>query len=185
MKYKNYYSTPKYSDGDKTYYGNVSGVPDIPMIEAASLDDYERLFRQAVDDYLGSGSAKKAKWGWIAGVAIVGLLIIMALTCPKKEKHVEVLNDRVSFLVNDALGEQEDELKFLGLLFGNSVTRPFVSNNLSIDDYIFFNVGKFSYNGKEHTVSVGALGHVFSISRRALRDKAMENPDLKELLESL
>ena len=60
MKYRNYYCSPKFSDGDKSYFGNVDGVPEIPMIEAANLDDFERLFHQAVDDYIDSrGIGKK------------------------------------------------------------------------------------------------------------------------------
>ena len=50
MKYRNYYCTPKFSDGEKMYYGDVEGVPEIAMIEAENLDDFERLFKE---EYLG------------------------------------------------------------------------------------------------------------------------------------
>ena len=185
MKYKNYYSTPKYSDGDKSYYGSVSGVPEIPMITAGNLDDYERLFHQAVDDYLGTGGKNKVKPGWVIAAAICVLLAVMAMTCPKKEKHVEVLTDRFSYVLNDHLSKDDSGLEFLSILFGGAVTKPLVNNFLSLDDYFFFNVGKLSFQGEDHAVTFGAFGHVFAPSREAFKKRIEENPDLQELLESL
>lgn len=52
MRYRNDYCTPKFPDGEKTYFCDVEDAPEISMIEAATLDDFERLFHQAVDDYL-------------------------------------------------------------------------------------------------------------------------------------
>ena len=90
MKYRNHYCSPKYSDGDKCYYGNVEGFPQIPTIEVASIDDFERLFHQAVDDY------------------------------------------------------------------------------------VVCSVGKYSYDGKDQVVSVGAFGHVFTIPKEKLKQAINE-----------
>ena len=185
MKYKNYYSNPTYSASDRTYSGHVSGVPEIPTIVAGSLEDYERLFHQAVNDYLGSGGRKKVKAGWVIAAAICVLLVVMAMTCPKKEKHVEVLTDRFSYVLNDHLSKDDSGLEFLSILFGGAVTKPLVNNFLSLDDYFFFNVGKLSFQGEDHAVTFGAFGHVFAPSREAFKRRIEENPDLQELLESL
>lgn len=155
------------------------------MITAGNLDDYERLFHQAVDDYLGTGGRKKVKPGWVIAGIVCVLLAIMALTCPKKEKHVDVVADRFSYVLNDHLSKDGDGLEFLGILFGGAVTKPLVNNFLSLDDYLFFNVGKLSFQGEDHAVTFGAFGHVFAPSRQAFKKRIEENPDLQELLESL
>ena len=78
MKYRNYYCTPKFSDGEKMYYGDVEGAPEIPMIEAGTIDEFERLFHGAVDDYLDRRQAVKhrTRWGLIVTLlAIIGILL--------------------------------------------------------------------------------------------------------------
>ena len=77
MKYRNYYCTPRYSDKEQMYFGVVEGAPKIPTIEAETIDDFERLFHEAVDDYLErrQDAKRRAKWGiFIPLIAVVGIL---------------------------------------------------------------------------------------------------------------
>ena len=183
MQYRNHYSTPVYSDETKSYYGNVTGAPEIPEIRAATLHDYERLFHQAVDDHLKAQGVKKVKWGRITGFAIIGILLVMALTCPKKEKHVEVLTDRVTYVVDDLLGGQDAGIKLLGSFVGNTVSKPVINKSINLRNFLFFNVCTLTFRGEEYIVSVGAFGHVFTYSREALKDKVREKMDLQYLLD--
>ena len=123
--------------------------------------------------------------GWIVSLFFVLILVVMAVTCPKKDSHVEVLADRFNYVVNEYLSQGENDLSFLGALLGDVVTKPMVKNYLTVDDYIFFNVGKFAYKGEENPVSFGAFGHVFAISRKELKKRIQENADLQDLLETL
>ena len=186
MKYKHYYCFPKFSDGDKAYYGKVEGVPGISMIEASNLDDFERLFHQAIDDYLDNHRSHKRKTNWslfVTLLAIVGLLVAMILTCPKKEQHVEVLTDRLSFLINDQIG-QENDLQVLGSLIGNEVSRVFLNTYISVDDRLLFSVGRFKYRDKEGVVSVGFLGHVFALSKKELKKRVEADRDIQDFFDS-
>jgi len=190
MKYRNYYCTPKYSDGDKIYYGEVGGVPDIPMIEAANLDDFERLFHQAVDDYLDGRREEKpqTKWGLIIAIAVVALLLVAAIaTCPKKEQHVAFLADRVSTIVSEELEQQGGggDLAPLGLLIGNAIIAPAVNNSLTVNDYFLFSVGKLSQEGKDTTVSIGAFGRIFTASKERMKQILQDNQYFNDYIDLL
>ena len=184
MRYRNYYCTPKYSDGDQTYYGDVEGAPEIPMIEAESIDDFERLFHQAVDVFLDRrrSARPRTRWGLIVGILIIiGLLVAMVLTCPKKEQHVSVLNEKVSYLLSDTVGT-EDDFKILGAMLGSAISKQVLNMYLIVDDYVLFSVGRLEYKGKNNLLSVGAFGHIFTISNKELKRRVEQNKDSQEFL---
>lgn len=180
MKYRNHYCSPKYSDGDKCYYGNVEGVPQISTIEAASIDDFERLFHQAVDDYLDpkSGARSSAAWAKLVPVLLIIALIVAAVfTCPKKGQHVAAISDKVSSVLRDELSEDADDFEALGVLLGSALATPIIKNSIYVKDYVVFSVGKFSFQGEENLVSIGVLGHVFTASREKMK-RAVDELDL-------
>ncbi len=189
MKYRNYYCTPKLSEGDNSYYGDVEGAPDIPMIEASTLDDFERLFHQAVDDYLDrrGEAGPRTKWGPIVAlVAIVAVIVASIATCPKKDQHVSFLTDRINLIVTEELEEHGGgDLAPLGLLFGNAIVVPLVEKTLTVDDNFLFSVGKITVGGEEKTVSVGAFGHIFSASKEQMKQALKDNKYLKDYLDLL
>ncbi len=178
MKYRNYHTTPKFSEGEKVYYGDVEGVSDIPMIEAANLDDYERLFHQAVDDYLDDKAASKPKSikGGMIATFIVALLVALAVvTCPKKEQHVQAISDQVKASISEDLGQSDNsDLSALGFLFGNVIVTPIVKNSVYVNNYILFSVGKLGPDKEGKTVSYGIFGHVFTIPKEKINE-AIEN----------
>ena len=184
MKYRNYYCTPRYSEGDKSYYGDVSGVPEIPMIEAETLDDFERLFHEAVDDYLDDlpTVTHRTRWGLIVSIlAIVCVFIVMALTCPKKEQHVEVLSDRFSSILSEHMG-QDDDLSVLGTIVGSKLAKGFIDLYVTVDDYVLFSVGHIRYDGEDRIASIGALGHIFTASKEQIKRRVEQDPDIQEFL---
>ena len=190
MRYRNYYCTPKLSEGDNTYYGNVEGAPEIPMIEAATLDDFERLFHQAVDDYLDRRGAARPRtnWGLIITLAVVvGLIAVAIATCPKKSAHVAFLTDRINTIVTEELEANGGggDLAPLGLLFGNAVIVPLVEKTLTVNDNFLFSVGKVSVGGEEKTVTIGAFGHIFSASKEQMKQALKDNKYLNGYLDLL
>lgn len=190
MKYRNYYCTPKYSDGEKMYYGDVQGAPEIPMIEAENLDDFERLFHQAVDDHLDRRRTDKPKTNWgliITLVAIVGLIVAAVATCPKKVEHVAFLTDRINTIVTEELAESGGggDLAPLGLIFGNAIVVPLVEKSLTVNDNFLFSVGKIPVDGKEKVVTVGAFGHIFSASKEQMKKALKDNKYMNDYLDLL
>lgn len=188
MNYKHFYISPKYSDSDKSYYGNVTGEKDLGMLEAATVEDLEKLFHQKVDDYLEEKKARSAKrrTGWIvAAIAVIALLASMAVTCPDKTKHKEVLTDRLSVLFNDNVSEDSSDWAFLGAMIGNKLVGAFMENSLVVDNYILFSLGRLSYGGEERVVSVGVLGHIFAASREQIREKVSNDEEVQKFLKGL
>jgi hypothetical protein len=187
MKYRNIHISPKYSEGDKVYYGSIPEVPEIEMIEAPTIDEFERLFHYAVDEYLmeKKGSASKRRHGWLYFVlALIALIVIALVTCPDKSKHVEVLKDKVgSVLIEQIAGENAKGDDVLGRALVNGVVGQYLKNSLTVQDYALFNVGKFTYEGESVIVSLGAFGHVFSVPKKLIEDRLKENEDFQRFLD--
>ena len=184
MKYRNYFIYPKYSEGDKVYYGNVSGVPEIEEIEAATLDDFERLFHDAVDDYLDDRRAhksnKKARL-IVTIVCIVALIVLALVTCPDKNKHLDVLKDRMSAVINEqvAVNENTSDLEAVGIALFNRLMGRMLDNYITVDDYALFSVGKSTIKGSENVVSFGIFGHVFTKSKEKMKQQLENSDELK------
>ena len=177
MKYRNYYCSPRYSEGDKAYYGNVEGAPQIPMIEAGSLEDFERLLHQAIDDYLERKSIRRSSSNWgriIFLLAVIGVIVASILTCPKKEQHIAAISNVVSSILNDELTEDSDGFETLGVMLGNAIAAPIIRNSITVDDYIVCSIGKYNYQGDEQVVSIGAFGHVFTVSKEKVKKAIKE-----------
>ena len=176
MKYRNYYCSPKYSDGDKCYYGDVDGVPEIETIEAATIDDFERLFHQAVDDYLGRKSfiRPEKRNVWVPILVAAAVIFLALVTCPDKGKHSKVLSEQLNSVVAESISTQSAEVEALGMLFSGPIIKTVLNNYLIVDDYFLFSIGRFSYQGEETTVSFGAFGHVFTSSREKMKEKLKE-----------
>lgn len=190
MKYRNHYCTPRWSEGDKSYFGNVEGAPEIDMIEAATLDDFERLFHQAVDDYLDRCGVVRPKTNLgliITLVAIAAIIITAIATCPKKDRHVAFLTDRINVIVTEELEEHGGggDLAPLGLLFGNAIVVPLVEKALTVNDNFLFSIGKIPIDGKETVVTVGAFGHIFSASKEQMKKALKDNKYMSDYLDLL
>ena len=184
MRYRNYYCTPKYSDGERMYFGDVEGAPEIPMIEAETIDDFERLFHEAVDDYLDRRRSAKPRTRWgliIAILVIIGLLVAMVLTCPKKEQHVNVLTEKFSYLLADSAGADKDA-NILGAMIGGAIAKQVINAYLIVEDHVLFSVGRLEYKGENNLLSVGAFGHIFTISNKELKRRVEQNKDSQEFL---
>ena len=176
MKYRNYYCSPKYSDGDKCYYGDVDGVPEIDIIEAATIDDFERLFHEAVDDYLGRKSfiRPEKRNVWIPIVVVAAVLFLALVTCPDKSKHTKVLSEQLNSAVTESFAGEGSGLEAVGMLLSGPIIKTVLNNYLVVDDYFLFSIGRFSFQGEESTVSFGAFGHVFTSSREKMKEKLKE-----------
>ncbi len=52
LKYKDYYGSVKYSAEDKILFGKIEFINDLVTFEASNVDDLEKEFKKAVDDYI-------------------------------------------------------------------------------------------------------------------------------------
>ena len=149
MKYKNYYSSPKYSEVEKTYYGSIYNIPEASMIEANTLEEFERIFHQHVDDYLNKKEEIKANIRSkkiIILVCIIALFGVAVLTCPDRQSH----NDAIINMVNEVIKEQSNtteedaEWAVLGMSIAQSVSDWVLEGGLTVNNHFFFSVGYFT-----------------------------------------
>lgn len=185
MKYKDFTCTPRYSNAEKMYYGSIDEIPEPSTLEAANLDDFERIFHDAVDEYINTqrnNQPGKKRFSFIIPLILLGLIVAMALSCPKKEQHAETLTQKISSVLLD--GEEDSNLATLGRMLGNPVSRLIVNTYVTVDDYFLFSIGKFDYEGKKSIVSVGAFGHVFTIPKSAIKRQMEQDPTMRDLIGS-
>lgn len=179
MKYKNYYCNPKYSEGEKSYYGSIYGLPEASPIEAKNLEDFELVFHQAVDDYLAKEeeAKKESKRKWvIACICIVILFGVAIISCPDKQAHKEAITEMVNEVIaeNSRLDEEEASLALLGRSLVQSASDWVLEGGLIVKNHFVCSVGKFNNGSEEKMVSIGVFGHVFTFGRQALSEKLEE-----------
>lgn len=113
----------------------------------------------------------------VALVLLVGLLVA---TCPTPEQHAAAVSNVVSGAVGDLL--QSDSvssdnpfgaaLKSFASGATSQVAGRVVGSALTVDDYHVCSIGRIRYDGKSHVVSVGVLGHVFTVGSAYLKELA-------------
>lgn len=128
-------------------------------------------------------SSKKSNKGCIAIflVALVVLAGLLIVTCPSEQKHKEALTSVITQSVNEAAHEQvntsEDDMISKALaMIGNALTHKVVDtavdNLISVDNYMVCSMGTVSYEGRNHIVSIGILGHIFTINKEDIKRAA-------------
>ncbi len=173
MKYKNYHSFPKYSEGDKVYFGEIDGVRDMPLITAPNQEEYERQFHEAVDAYILDVTRKAPKRDartYIA-LAVIIAVVVMFLTCPKREQHVNKISEKVV----SALSEEYEDYAFLSALTGGRITTAYLSSLITVGNYYLFSVGKMKEDNKSVVCSLGILGCVITVPEKQIRECVRES----------
>lgn len=109
--------------------------------------------------------------GGIGCVVVFVLLLTLGITlyttCPTKADHRNALNEAVTAVINERLGEQRYDImgkiaNVLGKKMLNETSEVAINQMLHVDDYVFISVGRIHFKGRDHIVSVGVLGHVFA-----------------------
>ena len=103
------------------------------------------------------------------------LVIISAtcvVTCPDKEAHTEALMDVLTDVMEEEMGDEmtENALNLTISSMAIGLGKMIVKNNMEVDNYFLFSVGKAGDN----VVSVGVMNHVFTISKEELLKKMEE-----------
>lgn len=119
-------------------------------------------------------------------LAIVGLCVVMLLTKPDKEAHKEAMMKAVEEFVDETAEKEgfgNDFLSELGRGLLCSIAEKAIDMKLRVNDYYLFNTTHVHMNGKDKTLSLGVLGHVFTFGKDMLRE-ALEKGDKAEQKDS-
>lgn len=110
----------------------------------------------------------------ILSIVIVLLVaVLMALTRPDKQAHKEAMLASIREYVDEELNSRIGIKLFTRI--GNDVVVKtagvLINSQLEIHDYGLFNTSSMTFDGKEQTLSVGVLGHVFTFDKEMLHEK--------------
>lgn len=117
--------------------------------------------------------------------ATAALLILLVATCPKPQHHkeavagvvAEVINEETNLVPNDADNPFSRTLKDFTSTVTAKIVAIGVDNLVSVDNYFVCSVGRIHYANQSHVVSVGLLGHVFTIGKAELSKAAHRYAD--------
>lgn len=121
--------------------------------------------------------AHKRSRGWMWGVAILVILLVLLFTRPGRQSHVEAISEGCvqysrETIDNSLVGKiplVSDATKW----FFDKLVAGYIDHHLAVNDFFFFNVGKMEVNDRMKTVSVGILDHVFTFDKEDIA-KAVE-----------
>lgn len=122
---------------------------------------------------------------WMVLVMLLLLIGLLVATCPKPEQHAEAISDVVAETVGEALQfdsiASDDPFGTAMKSFAGGATRQVVAmvvgNTLTVDNYMVCSLGRIHYADKAPVVSVGVLGHVFTIDKSSLKLLAQRYAD--------
>jgi hypothetical protein len=111
-------------------------------------------------------------------LATVALAVALAVTCPKPAEHYKALNELVGHTIesqaasSDGLAQQV--IAALGRVAYDQVGSGIVERMVHVDDYVVVSIGRMHWQGEDHVVSVGILGHVVTPSEAQLAEAVRE-----------
>ena len=114
-------------------------------------------------------------------LTLVVLVAVMVVTCPKTEQHKEVLSTVITTTVNNAVNDNDNltgntfidnAFKTVSNAFAGKVIETAVDNLVTVDKYVVCSLGKVHYDGKDHIVSLGVFGHIFTVDEDDLQEAA-------------
>lgn len=159
---------------------SINKAEDIPFVEARPII---QAAPQEVAQQAQPAPKKKSHTGCLIAIllTLVALVAVMVVTCPKTEQHKEVLSTVITTTVNNAVNDNDNltgnafidnAFKTVSNAFAGKVIETAVDNLVTVDNYIVCSLGKVHYDGKDHIVSLGVFGHIFTVDEDDLREAA-------------
>jgi hypothetical protein len=111
---------------------------------------------------------------------IIGIILILgAVTNPKKEEHNAVIKSIVMHSLTDTMDEElngkNDWGAALGLTLGSSFIDKLLEGMVEVDNYLICSIGNLSYQGESKAITIGIFGNVFLLP--GVKDKIPSYPE--------
>ena len=113
-------------------------------------------------------------------VIVLLVAVLMTVTVPDKEAHKEAMMKVIAEFVDEEAQNHGFGNSVLSRLGKSAVTKTLetgLDSKLEMDNYILLNMTHVHLNGRDHTLSLGILGHVFTFDKETLREKLQESLD--------
>ena len=134
----------------------------------------------------------KKKSNHFAMKMIIGLVIfifaIFAVTNPSEEEHKEKVRTEVSKAIEKAVSTTDNNfftqaLRSAAKMMADNMMGEAMNQLFEYHNYIVCSKGSVEFNGKQHTISFGILGKVYTMNADDMV-KALENTDNLQIEES-
>ena len=173
----------------------------LEAIRANQQQDYQKAQQEAYQQGFQQGAAmhsnfqqqpKKKKKSHFAMKMVIGLIIfilaLFAITNPSADAHKEKVRTEASKAVEKAVGSTDNNffsqaLRSVAKMMAGSVMDEAMNQLFEYHNYIVCSTGSVEFNGKQHTVSFGILGRVYTMNADDMV-KALESADNLHIEES-
>lgn len=170
--------------------------------QQAQQQDYQKAQQEAYQQGFQQGAAmnsnfqqqpkKNKKTSHFAMKIVIGLIIfilaIFAITNPSADAHKEKVRTEASKAVEKAVGSTDNNffsqaLRSVAKMMAGSMMDEAMNQLFEYHNYIVCSTGSVEFNGKQHTVSFGILGNVYTMNADDMV-KALESADNLHIEES-
>ena len=168
--------------------------------QKAQQQDYQKAQQEAYQQGFQQGAAMnsnfqqqpKKKTSHFAMKMVIGLIIfilaIFAITNPGADAHKEKVRTEASKAVEKAVGSTDNNffsqaLRSVAKMMAGSMMDEAMNQLFEYHNYIVCSTGSVEFNGKQHTVSFGILGNVYTMNADDMV-KALESADNLHIEES-
>lgn len=160
--------------------------------QKAQQEAYQQGFQQGAAMNSNFQQQSKKKTSHFAMKMVIGLIIfilaIFAITNPGADAHKEKVRTEASKAVEKAVGSTDNNffsqaLRSVAKMMAGSVMDEAMNQLFEYHNYIVCSTGSVEFNGKQHTVSFGILGNVYTMNADDMV-KALESADNLHIEES-
>ncbi len=160
--------------------------------QKAQQEAYQQGFQQGAAMNSNFQQQPKKKSSHFAMKMVIGLIIfilaIFAVTNPSADAHKEKVRTEASKAVEKAVGSTDNNffsqaLRSVAKMMAGSVMDEAMNQLFEYHNYIVCSTGSVEFNGKQHTVSFGILGNVYTMNADDMV-KALESADNLHIEES-
>lgn len=168
----------------------------LEAIRANQQQDYQKAQQEAYQQGFQQGAAMnsnfqqqpKKKTSHFAMKMVIGLIIfilaIFAITNPSADAHKEKVRTEASKAVEKAVGSTDNNffsqaLRSVAKMMAGSMMDEAMNQLFEYHNYIVCSTGSVEFNGKQHTVSFGILGNVYTMNADDMV-KALEEANVNE-----
>lgn len=160
--------------------------------QKAQQEAYQQGFQQGAAMNSNFQQQPKKKSSHFAMKMVIGLIIfilaIFAVTNPSADAHKEKVRTEASKAVEKAVGSTDNNffsqaLRSVAKMMAGSMMDEAMNQLFEYHNYIVCSTGSVEFNGKQHTVSFGILGNVYTMNADDMV-KALESADNLHIEES-
>ncbi len=103
---------------------------------------------------------------FITFLVLLGLAAVCIVTCPDKQAHKDAIMPVLNYTLNQQMGKLPDDgWRAIGASVGTKILEMGIDNLLEVKNCFVCSIGQIQHEDGNETISVGILGHVFTVSK--------------------